>query len=81
MTTDPWDDVRQGHYQRALEGFARQLDASPRIRDIVLNNRATAYLGLRDYAAAAQDFAEVLRSGPSTATGHAGLGVCQWCQF
>ncbi len=79
--TDPWDLVRQRKYQESLEGFARQLEQSPRIMPhmIVHNNRAKAYLGLRDYTAAAADYEACIHMNPNSDEGYIGYGVCQWC--
>ncbi len=79
MADRAWELILQARYGDAVDEFTRRIHESPR-RASGYANRAIAYLQLRNYQAAAADYAEVLRLTPSSAGGHIGLGLCLWCQ-
>lgn len=82
MESSPWRLVLQGQYQEAVDELTHQLDTlSGLMRAIACTHRARAYLGLRDYNAAAHDFEQVILLDPASASGYLGLGVCLWCQL
>ncbi len=78
METSPWKLVEQRAYTQAVEAYTHAILQEP-LRAPYYANRAYAYLGMEQYEAAAQDWAEVIRLSPQSAHGYSGLAVCQWC--
>jgi tetratricopeptide (TPR) repeat protein len=80
MPAHPWTLIEAGKYQEAVEEMTKTLSPPSRKTTHEYTNRAYAYLCLRDYTAAAHDFATVMAFDPDVDAGYVGYGVCQWCQ-
>jgi tetratricopeptide (TPR) repeat protein len=80
MPAHPWTLVLAGKYQEAIEVMTKDLPPPSSSSAADYANRAAAYLCLRNYEAAAQDYETLIRVDPTVEKGYAGHAICQWCQ-
>ena len=78
MSESPWRFIERGEYQQAVEAYTHAIQQDP-LQAPHYANRAFAYLGMKAYGAAAQNWAEIVRLRPDSDDGYIGLGLCHWC--
>lgn len=80
MPDATWESIIQSDFARAIDEYSARIAVEPK-RGPHYANRAIAYLGLRDYKAASDDYAAEVRLVPDSDGGYIGQGMCLWCQY
>jgi tetratricopeptide (TPR) repeat protein len=79
---DPWDYMRQGNYEQAIEAYTKMIEKAPLERKRGLTrSRGYAYLKLKNFVAALNDFRSATAQGNPRYWSESDFGsqaVCYW---